>query len=739
MLLKWVTVITENRDKSMLLRIIFIIAVLTVINVFAQLQIDSNFDSGNIGGYTINGNDIEFVVNSDGLSYEYWTNFKVSGVLNQQVTFNITNADDVPFLSDTEHESQIVYSYNGDDWYRLTNHSYNIGIYTITETFTQDVIQIATFFPFSYQKMHDYVDWIKTSEWATETVLGSSHLGRDIDLLTITNSSIPVANKKNLYIIGRQHAAEASSSHMLKGLIDFLISDDIYAHGFRNNYVWYIVPMVNPDGVYVGNSRATSEGNDANRDWGNDDTEEVTLVRNHISTIDAGDGIDMFIDWHSQMNDDRWYNFVYSPTGNTFFSILSSWTDFDSQSASGASSCNPGSCTARGWAMNEGLLTFVFEPTPHLVSWTIESLNEQGELTAFAINDYYDMYEVGPVDTRLSFVSNIFNSPSQGLGTLIIDVETMSNDVAYDINEFQGAFQLDDFLQTQNPSVTFSSANKLFSSATYTTIEDYRSSNGRVSYEYTYNNGIRGTIQTGWLKVVQVSIEYNLSSETSTISWYDGIPTYNVTDNNNVDRTGWELEIPVLLNDISLPVQLSSFTATSGNSQVTLKWTTESELENDAFLLDRGEDNQNFIQIAEIDGQGNSSHSSSYEFVDQNVIAGNIYWYCLADRDYSGNITYHHNISITVEDLPKRFILYQNYPNPFNPVTNINYTLQSKSNVKLSIFDLTGSEIRTLVRKIQNSGKYTVKFDASNLASGIYIYRLQTDLFEQSRKMILIQ
>ncbi len=127
MLLKWVTVITENRDKSMLLRIIFIIAVLTVINVFAQLQIDSNFDSGNIGGYTINGNDIEFVVNSDGLSYEYWTNFKVSGVLNQQVTFNITNADDVPFLSDTEHESQIVYSYNSDDWYRLTNHSYNSG------------------------------------------------------------------------------------------------------------------------------------------------------------------------------------------------------------------------------------------------------------------------------------------------------------------------------------------------------------------------------------------------------------------------------------------------------------------------------------------------------------------------------------------------------------------------------------------------------------------------------------
>ncbi|MCP4413023.1 MAG: hypothetical protein GY808_10735, partial [Gammaproteobacteria bacterium] len=178
-------------------------------------------------------------------------------------------------------------SYNGDDWYRLTNNSYDSGTYTITETFTQDTVQIATFFPFSYQKMHDYVDLIETSEWATESILGSSHQGRDIDLLTITNTSVPSANKKIICIVGRQHSAETSSSHMLKGLIDFLISDNIYAHGFRNNFIWYIVPMVNPDGVFTGNSRATSEGNDGNRDWGNDDTEEVTLVRDHIETIDA--------------------------------------------------------------------------------------------------------------------------------------------------------------------------------------------------------------------------------------------------------------------------------------------------------------------------------------------------------------------------------------------------------------------------------------------------------------------
>jgi len=227
--------------------------------------------------------------------------------------------------------------------------------------------------------MHDYVDTISSSQWATETVLGSSEQGRDIDLLTITNTSIPIANKKIIYIIGRQHSAETASSHMLKGMIDFLISSDTDAKRMRDNFVWYIVPMVNPDGVYLGKSRATSENRDPNRDWHPD---------NHNSNY----SIDFFIDWHNQMNDDRWYNFIYSPTGNTFFSILSDWTDFDSQSASGASGCTDSYCTARGYIMNNILFdpTFVFEPTPHLYTWTIGSLKQEGEYVAFAIDEYFD-------------------------------------------------------------------------------------------------------------------------------------------------------------------------------------------------------------------------------------------------------------------------------------------------------------------------------------------------------------
>lgn len=88
---------------------------------------------------------------------------------------------------------------------------------------------------------------------------------------------------------------------------------------------------------------------------------------------------------------------------------------------------------------------------------------------------------------------------------------------------------------------------------------------------------------------------------------------------------------------------------------------------------------------------------------------------------------------------PFYFELLQNYPNPFNPVTNISYQLQKNSIVNLAVFDISGQEVLTLVDKRQNAGKYSVSFDATSFPSGIYIYRIKVDHFEQSRKMVLIK
>ncbi|MBZ0202330.1 MAG: T9SS type A sorting domain-containing protein [Ignavibacteria bacterium] len=89
--------------------------------------------------------------------------------------------------------------------------------------------------------------------------------------------------------------------------------------------------------------------------------------------------------------------------------------------------------------------------------------------------------------------------------------------------------------------------------------------------------------------------------------------------------------------------------------------------------------------------------------------------------------------------VPESFRLYQNYPNPFNPKTNINFDIVNKGMVKLTVYDVTGKVVQTLVNGDLVAGGYTYEFDASNRASGIYFYRLETQEFTGIKKMILIK
>jgi hypothetical protein len=89
--------------------------------------------------------------------------------------------------------------------------------------------------------------------------------------------------------------------------------------------------------------------------------------------------------------------------------------------------------------------------------------------------------------------------------------------------------------------------------------------------------------------------------------------------------------------------------------------------------------------------------------------------------------------------IPNSFALKQNYPNPFNPSTTITFNLEKGSNVSLKVYDVLGQEVAALINQIMSVGLHQVQFDATNLQSGTYYYRIETNNYSEVKKMVLLK
>jgi hypothetical protein len=145
-----------------------------------------------------------------------------------------------------------------------------------------------------------------------------------------------------------------------------------------------------------------------------------------------------------------------------------------------------------------------------------------------------------------------------------------------------------------------------------------------------------------------------------------------------------------------------------------------------------------WLKLGFVKGNGNSTVPINYSYVDKSVSMAGKYYYRLKQIDNIGTYKYS---DIVEADLsaPSILELNQNYPNPFNPSTTISYSLPKTEMVSIKIYDMLGKEVRTLVNEYKNAGSYMVVFNASNLASGTYLYRLTTGEFTQVKKLILLK
>ncbi len=265
-------------------------------------NIDYAFESANLLNVTQSGyNKIGFSLNRS-QPYPCWFYFSIlKGALNQEIEFICENWRDQSICCGYD-KSKAVYSYDGGQtWNRFSN-----TVPKWQHKFTQDSVLIAWTFPYLYSKLQSYLD--------TQDSLGKDYYnrltfneksveGRNLELITITNFSIPESEKKVIWLITGQHPEETNSMWQLRYMMEFLLNEtNEIAIKYRNKYIWKIFPMMNPDGIYHGFSRYNANLKDLNREWDNEEGNyepEVNAAFGYIkSWMNAGKSMDLFIDMH---------------------------------------------------------------------------------------------------------------------------------------------------------------------------------------------------------------------------------------------------------------------------------------------------------------------------------------------------------------------------------------------------------------------------------------------------------
>ncbi|MFH1194776.1 MAG: T9SS type A sorting domain-containing protein [bacterium] len=255
-----------------------------------------------------------------------------------------------------------------------------------------------------------------------------------------------------------------------------------------------------------------------------------------------------------------------------------------------------------------------------------------------------------------------------------------------------------------------------------------------------------------------VKIEISNTSQSSGLAFdatvvdFDQQQYYYTTPGSDATAKYNPVNVGSGLNQL-LPVELTSFSANNSGRNVVLNWSTATEVNNHGFEVERVVNLQGltdinnssnlggFESIGFVEGYGNSNSTKDYSFTDKSINGGGKFSYRLKQIDTDGSYSYSGTVEVTV--IPNQFELSQNYPNPFNPTTTIKYSIpagvETPYMASLRVYDILGNEVATLVNEQEEPGYYEVEWNASQFASGVYIFRLMAGNFIDTKKMILLR
>ncbi|WP_128891154.1 M14-type cytosolic carboxypeptidase [Erythrobacter sp. HKB08] len=261
----------------------------------SNIQIDANFDSGNIEVLSVEGASATLAIRKDHMSeFKQWFHFRVTGAAGREITLKITGLEKSAYpggwpdyncrvSEDREYWAATASSYDKDE---------DGGTLTVRYTPASDIAWFAYFAPYSMERHHDLVAEAAASEGVRYERLGETLDGQPIDYLTFGEGETVV------WLYARQHPGETQAEWWMEGMLEQMtdLSDSV-ARALRERCTFHVVPNCNPDGSRRGHLRTNAVGTNLNREWDTPTAEkspEVLAIRNKMDET----GVDFAMDVH---------------------------------------------------------------------------------------------------------------------------------------------------------------------------------------------------------------------------------------------------------------------------------------------------------------------------------------------------------------------------------------------------------------------------------------------------------
>lgn len=296
---------------------------------------DCSIPSGNCQGFTeLINESFNFSMEADRLGSNPYNFFY----------FNITDRADlnkVHFKVDHADDSRLnynfinpVYSYNHDDWNLISDYEVLGNDLHFNQTFTQSSVEIASWIPYTYEDLVNFVDEYNGTSSLNISVYGKSVEGRNLYRFDISNYS---TSGLGYVLISRQHPSESYPSFSVEQAIKWLLGSNSTAQKIRSRFNFYIYPMLNPDGVEQGADRESNNTNELNTKWGSSRSSDYPEVNEtYMDLVRLNGSFHLFNDWHSSKQFGPFFYSVENSTSDADYktnrtilvSALKNWTMF---------------------------------------------------------------------------------------------------------------------------------------------------------------------------------------------------------------------------------------------------------------------------------------------------------------------------------------------------------------------------------------------------------------------------